>query len=375
MSKGKTPRICLATTRGFAHNAWRCAFYEAEDVFSEVDEIDLLVLEPAKGHNLRAKFQNGLIWHDFTNRIVSINIAYHPIKLTQEYDLFFANLPYLKDLIQISAIRGWRDRCRTSICWIDELWAANVRKLGPWLSALRDFDHIVVGLNETAKELSDVLKRHCHFLPGGVDAIRFSPFPMAPARVIDIYSIGRIWEGLHRTFLDLAAKKEIFYIHDTFHASNAPVNDIRQHRELFANMAKRSKYFIVAPAIGHKSDESKNQIEVGFRYFEGSAAGAILLGQVPECESFKTMFDWPDAVIEIKPDGSDLADVLSSLAAQPERLLTISRRNAKEALLRHDWVYRWKKILDIAGLSPLPALKIRENKLKQMAEQVKFGES
>jgi hypothetical protein len=371
----RRPRICMLTTRSFARNAWRCGFYEAEDILFEVDNVDLLVLKPGKAHKLRAKFQSDLIWHDYTKKCVSINMAYHSIKLAQEYDLFIADVPYMEDLTQIPAIRGWRDYCKTSICWIDELWAANVPKLGSWLSALREFDHIVVGLEETVQAVSDALKRPCHFLPGGVDAIRFSPSPRAPARVIDIYSIGPIWEGLHRTFLDLAAKEGLFYIYDTFHASDAQVKDIGQHREMFANMAKRSRYFIVAPAKAGKPEESKGQVEVGFRYFEGSAAGAILLGQVPLCESFKTMFDWPDAVIEIKPDGSDVADVLSSLAAQPERLLAISRRNTKEALLRHDWVYRWKQILDIAGLNPLPTLEIRENRLKQMAEQVENGGS
>ncbi len=95
-----------------------------------------------------------------------------------------------------------------------------------------------------------------------------------------------------------------------------------------------------------------------------------MLGQAPNCESFNRMFDWPDSVIEIQPDGSDLDKVLSTLANQPKRLLEISLRNAKEAILRHDWVYRWKQILNIAGLKPTPELEIREKRLKQMAEQI-----
>ena len=50
--------------------------------------------------------------------------------------------------------------------------------------------------------------------------------------------------------------------------------------------------------------------------------------------------------------------------------MEISRRNAIEALLRHDWVYRWREVLDIAGLKPAPQLEIRENRLKQLAEQI-----
>jgi hypothetical protein len=80
------------------------------------------------------------------------------------------------------------------------------------------------------------------------------------------------------------------------------------------------------------------------------------------------MFNWQDAVVEIQADGSDVADDISMLADQPERLMEISRRNAVEPLLRHDWTYQWKKILDIVGIEPAPQLEVRENRLKQLAE-------
>ena len=44
-----------------------------------------------------------------------------------------------------------------------------------------------------------------------------------------------------------------------------------------------------------------------------------------------------------------------------------------EALLRHDWAYRWKQILDIVGLEPAPQLEMREKSLKQLAEQAGNG--
>jgi len=44
------------------------------------------------------------------------------------------------------------------------------------------------------------------------------------------------------------------------------------------------------------------------------------------------------------------------------------RRKRAITLLRHDWVYRWKAILDFAGLEPEPALAVREKRLKELAE-------
>src|ERR1051326_1907691 len=92
-----------------------------------------------------------------------------------------------------------------------------------------------------------------------------------------------------------------------------------------------------------------------------------MIGQAARCHAFSELFNWPDAVIEIKPDGSDVADVLGSLAAEPERLEEISRRNAAQTLLRHDWAYRWKMILNIAGLQPGAAMEGRERRLRELA--------
>ena len=41
--------------------------------------------------------------------------------------------------------------------------------------------------------------------------------------------------------------------------------DYRQHRELFANMAKRSRYSLVSPAKMDSPDETRGQVEIGYR--------------------------------------------------------------------------------------------------------------
>jgi hypothetical protein len=369
----RRPRICMLTARDFSHHAFRCATYEGEDVLLDIDDVDMICLKPGRGYHLRQSLQRRMIWHDFTRTFISKNMAFRSIRLAKEYDLFVAFLPLTQDLIQIPAILKWQDYCRASVCWISEIWAADVPVLKSWLPALSHFDHIVIGYSGTVAAFTEAIKQPCHCVPVGVDAIRFTPYPCPPERVIDVYSIGRRSEGLHRCLLDLAAKRDMFYVYDTFAASDTKVNDHRQHREMLANMAKRSRYFLVAPGKSGVPEETRNQIEPGFRYYEASAAGAVMIGQIPYCQAFDTMFNWPDAVVEIQADGSDVADVITSLAAQPERLVAISRRNTMEALLRHDWAYRWKKILDIVGLEPAPQLEMREKRLKQLADQAGNG--
>ena len=92
-----------------------------------------------------------------------------------------------------------------------------------------------------------------------------------------------------------------------------------------------------------------------------------MLGQAPRCEPFRQMFDWPDAVVEIATSGADLESTMQALDADPDRLTEISRRNSVEALLRHDWIYRWKKVLELAGVSPSPATLAREQYLANIA--------
>jgi Glycosyl transferases group 1 len=93
----------------------------------------------------------------------------------------------------------------------------------------------------------------------------------------------------------------------------------------------------------------------------------VMIGQTPDCRPFREMFDWPDAVVRVRPDGSDVAEVLAGLRATPERMRDIGRRNATQALLRHDWIYRWRRVLEIAGLGPSPGMEHREAALKRRA--------
>ena len=85
------------------------------------------------------------------------------------------------------------------------------------------------------------------------------------------------------------------------------------------------------------------------------------------------MFGWPDVVIEVRSDGSDVQDVLASLKSEPERVSKIRRRNGAEALLRHDWVYRWKKIFQVAGIEPSSRMVERERRLRDLADLTSDG--
>jgi hypothetical protein len=357
----------MPTFRNFTRRAFRCGLYEAQDVLASIDDVDFICLEQGWGGRVNQFWLRLPLYHDVSRKLVFVNPGLQRVRLKREYDLFIAVLQDFSDLPYINAIDGWRDQVKKSVCWIDEVWAATIPGYKYWLHALNQFDYVFIGCKGSVAPLSSAIGRSCHWLPGGADTLRFSPYPNPPARVIDVYSIGRKRRGIHESLLRAAGVGEIFYVYDTFIASDVDVYDHEQHRDVYANLSKRSRYFLVA-AAKMDSNETQGQVEVGYRYYEGAAAGAVMIGDVPNCEAFRESFPWPDSVLPIQPDGSDVIEVLQALNSDPARVSTIHRINAAEALLRHDWVYRWKEMFRVARIDPLPGMLARERKLKELAD-------
>lgn len=361
----------MPTFSAFTRSAFRARSYEGEDVLAECDDVDLIQLEPSRSFALKSRLVGGIVYRDLTRRAVDFNPGLEPVRLEKDYDLFVLLCStWWPDLWYANAVQGWQDRCRTSVVWIDELWIRDVRNLRRWLPLLNKFDHVVLGIGGTAAPVGEALGRSCREMQGGVDALRFTPYPRRPPRTVDLYSIGRAVQPIHQRLLKWTEDKGLFYLYDSI--ARLAVGDTLghvQHRSLYANIAKRSRLFAVAPAKMDSPGETQGQVAVGARYFEGAAAGAVLIGQAPDCDAFHRHFDWQDPVVEIRPDGSDAVEVISNLFAEPERLLAMSSRNAAESLRRHDWVYRWKEILGMAGLTPRPQMATRERRLAELAEE------
>ena len=364
-----SPRICMPTWRNFRKNAYRCGLYEAQDVLVEIDDVDLIPIERTWGAWLDEYWLRTPLYHDVFGKLITANLGLKKVRLGKDYDLFIAVCATFWDLPYINAIERWRDHCKISVCWLDELWVSDISDYKYWLPALRQFDYVFVGYRGTVSPLSHAANRTCFWLPGGVDALRFEPSSDPANRAVDVYSIGRRYDGIHHELLSAAERGDVFYVYDSHVGGGlTEVYDCRQHRELFANIAKRSRYFVVATAKMDQPDYRQNQVEVGYRYYEGAAAGAVMIGDAPDCDAYKELIGWPEAVIQIQPDGSDTMAVLSELGSDPERLAAISRRNTKEALLRHDWSHRWNEMFRIAGIDPSPRKAAREQRLNQRAE-------
>lgn len=358
-------RICMFSVRNLQGLVSRCNDYEFEDVVCTIDDVECFAPQPYRVFPVGEKIANRLARHA---SIISVNPGIRAQQITKNYDLFIMKCLFLRDLMSLNALKGWRQRCRIAVCWIMESWVSELHKSKAHLKILSQFDYVLINCSASVQPIQDIIQRPCSYIPPGVDAIQFSPYPDPPTRCVDVYNLGRRSAVTHEVLLKMAEEKKIFYIYDTI--NKLDTSNPSQHRHLVANIAKRSRYFFVNTGKIDLSSETGKQTEIGPRFFEGIAAGTIMLGDYPQTDAFRNNFDWPDAVIRMPFDAANIEEILSELDAQPERLERISKNNVVQSLRRHDWAYRWRTILEMTGCPPRPALVAREERLQKMAAEI-----
>jgi Glycosyl transferases group 1 len=361
------PRALIFSLRNiFPKALFRCPHYEFEDLICEMDSVELLAPQ-VDPFSARATFSVRLGYH----APVALNPGIPRTTANTPYDIFFTICGFPQDLLMVNAVSNAREMCRTSVCLVDELWVKEMSKHRHFLRILAGFDVVMLYYSQSVKPFGDQIKGKCAFIPPGVDAILFCPFPNPPKRVVDVCSIGRRSDITHQRLLRMARESGLFYLHDSI-GGNQAINS-KEHRALLANVHKRSRYSIVNPGLIDQPEKRGNQIEIGNRYFEGAASGAIMVGERPENEEFQRLFDWPDAVTQLPYDSSEIDRVIKDLDRDPERYDGIRRTGVVQTLMRHDWAYRWEAVLSTVGLEPMPGMLERKDRLKKLAEVVSQG--
>jgi Glycosyl transferases group 1 len=370
-TRPNNPRVLIFSLRNiFPRALFRCPHYEFEDIICEIDSAELWAPE-VNPYSARSTLAMRLAYH----APVLLNPGIRGIPRETDYDIFFTicgGLASPYDLLMVDAVSNARKMCRKSVCLVDELWVKAMSKHRHFLRVLAKFDVVMLYYSQTAKPLGEQTGTRCVFMPPGVDAISFCPHPNPPNRVIDVCSIGRRSEITHQRLLTMAQESGLFYLHDSI-AGDQAINS-KQHRALLANVSKRSRYFIVNPGLIDQPEKRGDQIEIGNRYFEGAASGAIMVGERPKNEEFERLFDWPDAVTQLPYNSPDIDRVIKDLDRDPERQDRIRRTGVAQALMRHDWVYRWEAVLKTVGLDPMQRALERKERLRELAAVVSQDE-
>jgi hypothetical protein len=350
-----------------------CGLYEFEDVVADVtaaDRVELLDYEAVE--RVRRAYKLGRLMTGSRRLATALTPRLRATRLTRDYELFFPvfNDPF--ELFALTAVPDWRSRCRVAACFVCELWLNNLPEF--LLELLSEFDYVFTGMQNPVDRVARIIGKPCSYLPLAVDVLRFAPSLHSP-RIIDICNLGRRSPVTHEALLKLAGQRRIFYYHDTVRASGPGkrqvtfrVANVREHRLLLANVLQRSRYYVANRARINER-ESTQWEEISSRFYEGIAAGAVLLGESPRSPEFGKQFDWVDAVVPMPFDAPDVADRLASLDGDPVREATIRYENVRQASLRHDWVHRLQRVFAIAGLPATEAMGARASCLEELSKR------
>jgi len=374
---GSSGNLLMMSMRRVAALAANCMTYEFEDVVSSMtgaDRADITRLELAEFERKVYKVLRNVTASPVLRRAAA---QLGGLRLNKTYDLFLPvfNDPY--ELFALSQIPNWRRHCRYAACVITEAWESMLPEY--LLETLSEFDHVYLSSNPT-ESVSRISGRPCSYLPLGIDALLFSPFPNTPPRGIDVLGIGRRSPDTHAALLSMARERGLFYYYDTIRMTSGVADAARQltfsvldsaeHRFKLASMLKRSRFFMASRARANES-QLAHLDEMSGRFFEGAAAGAIMIGEPPRSGKYLELFDWPDAVVYTPFDAPNIAETIAELTADPERCVRVRRNNMVNALLRHDWSHRFRQILDDAHMAAPAGLLAREARLRELADHAR----
>jgi hypothetical protein len=386
MARGSTvARALVASDFNVGDRAHFSVSYEFCRIISECDDVQLLapglngflarrlnwIMPRHDGHNVQRDFNRLL--KGVRKRIGLRNGAtIDPVSITQEYDIFVYVAWSPQSLVELRRMRNWRQSARVAVLYLFELWENTIKEDRAYLKLIDSFDHVFLLHPGSVQSLARQTSAKVHWLPPAVDCLLAAPLPNAPERVIDVYSYGNRSPEVHKQLLEIARSRDVFYLFDSLSSTDSRVKDWYEHRYLLAQTIKRSRYFMAfnpATLNGDKSTKIGNEQVLPSRLFEGAAGGAIMLGTAPQCPEFREYFPWDDAVVEVIPGMTSVADVIAQLDADPVRSERIRTAAVRHSLLHHDWCYRWEQILAVVGAAPLPALSDRKNRLAVLAHR------
>jgi hypothetical protein len=374
--EGADGRVLVMSMRHASDLVGYCALYEFDGIAADLTGADVVSLLGGDDGGVRSRLSKYAGSRFLSAKRPAAALAGGP---RAKYDLFLPMFNHPYELLALNAVPGWRERSRVAVCYIVEAW---IGKLPPYLAdTLKGFDHVFIGVRGTVDEVAKISGRPCSYLPMGVDALRFCPSPNPALRAIDVSGIGRRSPVTHSALLAHGKRdRNFFYYYDsiqtapsrsatrtiTFRVSN-PV----EHRVLLANLLRRSRYFIANRAWVDQSAMVNGRDEIAARFYEGAAAGTVMIGEPPDSDHFREEFGWQDPVIPIPFDAPGIAGTLAELDSDPKRLARIRTDNVVHALLQHDWVNRIRPIVRFAGIPPSERLLAREARLRELAAEIR----
>jgi hypothetical protein len=214
-------------------------------------------------------------------------------------------------------------------------WRPSLGKIGA-LAVAQQLDPCFVAMREARDELARRYPRgRFEWLPFGVDTDVFTDD--GTERDIFAYWMGRRYEPLHQALSAYCAERGLEYRQTVGGEVTSPAD--------LGRLVARSRYFVVTPPDLDDPARTGGFSPLVMRYLEGLAAGARLLGVLPRSGEYEALLP-REAILEVAPDGSDLAARLD--ADRDDGGSVDAVRAAREIVRRdHSWRRRAEQIYEI----------------------------
>jgi hypothetical protein len=235
--------------------------------------------------------------------------------------------------VHIASLLGGRVR---RAAFVVDAFKPSINKIGT-LAVLQRLNPCFVAFREGYDELKRRFPRgQFEWLPWGIDTDVFDS--CTDERPIFAYWMGRRHEQLHQAMIDYCAARGLAYRY-TLRAGEFP-NPLDLGR-----IVGSSRYFLVTPPDLDNPTRTGGFSPLVMRYFEGLAAGARLLGVLPRSGEYEALLPL-DAILQVAPDGSDLAVKLDADRTDVNARLAVERARVyvRES---HSWAKRAEQIYDL----------------------------
>ncbi len=359
------PRVIVFSQRGLRPKVSRCSGFEFEDVVASVTNAQVLSPIHSKFSTLGEPLVNRFNKRFSVGSKVDAPFRCPPI--SGNHDVMFALFQLPSDLVALSGIRD-SNQFGMSVCFIEEMWAADLDRWKGHIERLNEFDHVFLASAGTVEALQQRLTTPVSFLPFGIDSLRFGPSDIDAPRHIDVNNIGRRSEITHQAIRKWAADNQRFYYFDTF--TPGYVYDFRQHRQMLAQLDKSSSFIITNRGVGANPDRTNWQEELSFKYFEAVASGGVIVGRPPEIPEFGKLFDWEDAYIDVPFDCPEIGEVLTDLENDHPRIRRARLQSVRAGYERHDVLYRVQEIFESIGVPLGESAQARQAELQARANNL-----
>ncbi len=371
------PRVLIFSQRQISNLVAYCLAYEFEDTLkavtdaTRVDATNFTSIDWSRRAYKMLRMTSG-------SRDVARRYTPAPrgrIETGGDCDLFFAAFSHVYELYSLAAIPDWRKRSKKAACFITEVWSNMLPSY--LIELLADFDHVFIGFNHSVEDVRRICGRPCTYLPLATDVLRFAPASMDAPRAIEVCNIGRRSPVTHKALIEWSDATQAFYYYDTVAAGGSDkkdrtfrVDNPEEHRRMLATLLKNSQFFFANRSYVNRPDFIVGREEISSRFYEGAAAGTVMIGEAPLSDEFKRQFDWEDAVIHVPFDSPGIGRIIADLNASPTRLRAARHANVREAARRHDWLHRIEAMFDTLAIPHTGKMKARSEKLASLSSLV-----